>query len=124
MSQDSALQTFIVESRELLQAMESCLLGIENEEDQTESIGAIFRAAHTIKGSAGLFNLDDIVAFTHVLESVLDKVRDGKLVIDSDMVALLLTCGDHIAEFIDKLESQGEMSMEAQAQGEKLLSQL
>lgn len=114
----------MVESRDLLQTMETCLLNIENEEDQSESINAIFRAAHTIKGSAGLFGLDDIVAFTHVLESVLDKVRDGKLMLSSDMVALFLECGDHIANFIDNIETGDELSEESRANGEKLLAQL
>ena len=105
MNMDQALQTFIVESRELLQDMEDSLLRIESETDQSESVNAIFRAAHTIKGSAGLFGLDDIVAFTHVLESVLDKVRSGKLAIDSDLVALFLLCGDHMAILVNHVES-------------------
>lgn len=105
MNMDQALQTLIVESRELLQDMEDSLLRIESEADQSESINAIFRAAHTIKGSAGLFGLDDIVAFTHVLESVLDHVRGGKLEIDSELVALFLLCGDHMATLVSHVES-------------------
>ena len=60
-----ALQTFFAESRSLLQDMEAGLLRLESAPDDAEAINAIFRAAHTIKGSAGLFGLDDIVAFTH-----------------------------------------------------------
>jgi len=105
MNMDDALSTFFVESRELLEQMESSLLGIGQESDTTETIGAIFRAAHTIKGSAGLFGLDDVVSFTHVVESVLDDVRDGKLAIDEAMVALLLSCSDHIGALIDAVES-------------------
>lgn len=124
MSFDPVLQTLIVESRELLQAMEDSLLQIENTEDKCEHVNAIFRAAHTIKGSAGLFGLDDIVGFTHVLESVLDKVRNGSLTIDSDMVALFLKCGDQIAALIDNLEAGGELEADARANGEKLVVQL
>ncbi|ARN21686.1 chemotaxis protein CheA [Piscinibacter gummiphilus] len=105
MNMDDALSTFFAESRELLEQMESSLLGIGQESDTTETIGAIFRAAHTIKGSAGLFGLDDVVSFTHVVESVLDDVRDGKLQVDEPMVALLLSCGDHIGALIDAVES-------------------
>lgn len=99
MNLDDAMQTFVVESHELLQAMEDALLAIENSDDPahlSESINAIFRAAHTIKGAAGLFGLDGIVEFTHVMESALDKVRGNELQIDDNMVALLLSCGDHI----------------------------
>lgn len=124
MSFDPALQTLIVESRELLQAMEDSLLQIENTENKCEHVNAIFRAAHTIKGSAGLFGLDDIVGFTHVLESVLDKVRNGNLAIDSDMVALFLKCGDHIALLIDNLEAGGDLDTDVRTSGEKLVAQL
>jgi HPt (histidine-containing phosphotransfer) domain-containing protein len=57
--------------------METALLAIEGADDKSEMVNAIFRAAHTIKGSSGLFSLDHVVAFTHVVESVLDKVRAG-----------------------------------------------
>ena len=73
MDLDSALLTYIAEGRELLEEMEDILLRLEQEEDQGESLNAVFRAAHTIKGSAGLFGLDDIVAFTHGVESLLDR---------------------------------------------------
>ena len=94
MNLDEALQTFITESRELLEDMENALLNIDIAGDQGEAINAIFRAAHTIKGSAGLFSLDHIVAFTHVVESLLDEVRDGRVVINDEMIVLLLSCCD------------------------------
>ncbi len=100
MNLDDALQTFIIESRELLQSMEEALLRIEQEQDE-ETVNAIFRAAHTIKGSAGLFGLDFVVEFTHVAESVLDKVRSGELAIDSDLVALFLETCDHLHRLVD-----------------------
>ncbi len=65
---DQALQTYIAEARELLEEMESALLSLESDPDNSELIGAIFRAAHTIKGSAGLFGLQPIVGFTHIVE--------------------------------------------------------
>ncbi|BCB28661.1 chemotaxis protein CheA [Sulfurimicrobium lacus] len=125
MNMDQALQTFIVESRELLQDMEDGLLRIEGEADQSESVNAIFRAAHTIKGSAGLFGLDDIVAFTHVLESVLDKVRGGKLAVDPDLVALFLLCGDHMATLVNHVERGSEASSaDEQLAGSALVEKL
>ena len=78
MSLDPALETYVVESQDLLEQMEQWPAGLSPRAMQdSETINAIFRAAHTIKGSAGLFGLDDIVAFTHKVESVLDQVRDG-----------------------------------------------
>ena len=101
MNMDDALQTFFVECRELLEEMDAALLGVLQEEDPSDSVNAIFRAAHTIKGSAGLFGLDFIVAFAHVAESVLDKVRAGALPLDDAMVTLLLACRDHVGSLVD-----------------------
>lgn len=98
---DPAHQAFLVEAKELLDDMEAALLAIEAQPGDVESVNAIFRAAHTIKGSAGLFGFDQIVEFTHVAESVLDKVRQGALAIEGDLVALLLQCDDHIRALVD-----------------------
>ncbi|GAO37382.1 chemotaxis protein CheA [Sulfuricella sp. T08] len=125
MNMDDALQTFLIECRELLQAMEEALLNLESEPDDKEAIGAVFRAAHTIKGSAGLFGLDTIVAFTHVAENVLDKVRNGEVPVDSNLIALLLSSGDHIAILVEQIAGQGVEPDEATcAAGEALLQQL
>jgi two-component system chemotaxis sensor kinase CheA len=101
---EEAIQTFIEESNDLLQEMEDALLCIDpdtgNMVDE-ETINAIFCAAHTIKGSAGLFGFDSIVTFTHVVESVLDRVRDGEVILDSEMISLFLECRDHIGDLID-----------------------
>ena len=123
MNLDQALQTYIVESREMLEAMETALLGLAHTEgeERGESINAIFRAAHTIKGSAGLFGLDQIVEFTHVVESVLDHVRDGKVAIEDALVTLLLSCGDHIGTLIDITESTRADPDESVAQAGKPL---
>jgi len=125
MDLDDALGTFILECRELLEDMESALLAVEGADEKEEMINAIFRAAHTIKGSSGLFSLDHVVAFTHVVESVLDKVRGGKLALADKLVVLLLACCDHIGTLIDGVAA-GEMkaSPETQQQGEPLIAQL
>ena len=120
-----ALQTFALESLELLQYMEDYLLGLEDEEQPAERINAIFRAAHTIKGSAGLFGLNHIVRFTHVLESLLDALRDGKLGISSALVAVLLPCCDHISLQIRAVvDGQLDENPELTAEGRKLLAEL
>ncbi|WP_204126560.1 chemotaxis protein CheA [Pseudomonas ogarae] len=109
MNLDDAQQTFIVESLELLQEMEEALLRIESAADDPDTINAIFRAAHTIKGSAGLFGLDDIVSFTHVAESVLDRVRDRQLQFNAQLTALFLQACDHIGVLV-RLAADGNES--------------
>ncbi|QEI08083.1 chemotaxis protein CheA [Pigmentiphaga aceris] len=126
MNLDDALQTFIVESRELLEDMEAALLSLGRDaDDSSERVNAIFRAAHTVKGSAGLFGLDHLVSFTHVVESVLDDVRAGNLAIDDSLVALLLACGDHIGAMVALIAAgRTDPDPELTAQGEPLLAQL
>ncbi|MGZ4959224.1 MAG: chemotaxis protein CheA [Methylomonas sp.] len=120
-----ALVTFTIESLEFLGYMEESLLSLEDGEDPTEPINAIFRAAHTIKGSAGLFGLDHIVAFTHVVESVLDELREGKLSISAELIAILLPCCDHIALLIrGVIDGQREEDPALYGSGQQLLDQL
>lgn len=126
MNLDDALQTFIAESRELLEDMEAALLSLGRDAgDSDERINAIFRAAHTVKGSAGLFGLDHLVSFTHVVESVLDDVRACHIAIDDTLVALLLACGDHIGAMVELIAAgQTEPDPTLTAQGEPLIERL
>ncbi|MBV5298229.1 MAG: Hpt domain-containing protein, partial [Rhodoferax sp.] len=125
MDLDDALETFIVECRELLEDMETALLAVEGAQEKGEMINAVFRAAHTIKGSSGLFSLDHIVAFTHVVESLLDRVRAGKIDLSDKLVVLLLACCDHMGALVEGVAA-GEHagSPELLQQGEPLVAQL
>lgn len=101
MDMEQAKQLFIDEAQELLESMEQCLLDVESGEVSIgDHIDAVFRAAHTIKGSAGLFGFDDIVAFTHNVETVLDKVRDHKLELTPELLSLLLDCQSHMGQLV------------------------
>ena len=106
MNLDQALHTFIEESRELLSSMEDSLLRVPHEEQPQQCIHAIFRAAHTIKGSAGLFGLEPIVAFTHVAESLLDEVREGQVALTASLIQVLLQCCDHMHALTTAVENQ------------------
>ena len=121
---DDALHTFIAESRELLQQMEEALLDMESRPNDPETINAIFRAAHTIKGSAGLFGLDHIVAFTHVAESVLDRVRNNEIWLDEALGALLLKAGDYMGQLIELLASHTPPDAAVDAAGQALVASL
>ncbi|WP_248799856.1 chemotaxis protein CheA [Pseudomonas sp. MWU13-2105] len=127
MNLDDVLQTFIAESQELLLLMEDALLQIEQVPDDVDTINALFRVAHTIKGSAGLFGLTPIVAFTHVAESVLDRVRGNELRVDEALSALFLQVRDHLGELIDLLARHGDLqglSADHERQGSTLVARL
>ena len=103
---DDALITFFAEARDMLVQIEDTLLALESDPSDRENVNALFRAAHTIKGSAGLFGLDRVVAFTHQVESVLDKVRNGELVVDLAMSDVLLKSTDVISALLVEAESK------------------
>jgi two-component system chemotaxis sensor kinase CheA len=124
MDLDRAKQTYILEARELLGSMEEALLAVEGTGDSEEPVNAMFRAVHTIKGSAGLFELDGIVHFTHAVESVLDRVRGHGLQLTAELIRLLLECHDHIAQLLSDLQSEVPETPEARADGERILRHL
>jgi len=94
------LQTFYEESFEGLDTMEQELLNLDIGTTDQETINTIFRAAHSIKGGAATFGLTYISSFTHVVETLLDEVRDGKRAISEETVNLLLQSVDCIREMI------------------------
>jgi two-component system, chemotaxis family, sensor kinase CheA len=120
----AALDTFMVESADLLTQMETGLLDLESGNADAETLNAVFRAAHTIKGSAGLFGLDDIVAFTHVLESALDALRNDEIAVSAGLIGAMLPGKDHLAALIGGV-ARGTPTGAAEAEtGEALLLRL
>ncbi len=103
---EAALQTFYEESRDLLQVMEENLEALADGDADPERVNALFRAAHTIKGSAGMFDLAPVVSFTHNVETLMSQVRDGKVSLDGELVQLLLECRDHLEDLIACTERQ------------------
>src|SRR3990167_2917947 len=87
-------QVFFEESHEGLNMMESALLTLDVAHLDPETINAVFRAAHSIKGGSGTFGFTAIAEFTHVLETLLDLIRSDQFVMQADHVDLLLQSVD------------------------------
>ena len=122
MNIDEALPGFVAESADLLREMETGLLNCSGRTTDPETINLIFRSAHTIKGSAGLFGLDGIVAFVHVMETALDLVRLGRADMTDELVGLLLACKDHVETLLAPVGSRGaKVDAAAEARGAELL---
>lgn len=113
-------ETFLLECGELLTAMEEALLQMEDTPSDPDSINAIFRAAHTIKGTGGVFGFDFVESFTHVVENVLDKVRDNEIQVDSNLVAILLSCRDHMETLVTKAVADDQLDEDDKALDKKL----
>jgi len=93
--------TYFQECAELLEAAYSHLAAIEDARADHDTIHAIFRAIHSIKGGGGAFGFERMVAFAHALESVLDLLRDGRLDLSRDIAALLLKSTDILTDLVD-----------------------
>jgi len=103
---------FAQEAREQLTAMEDGLLRMEQGDHDSETLNAIFRAAHTIKGASGVVELHHIEKFTHILENLLDKLRNDEIAVSPELITALLKGCDHIGALLDRVD-QGWMDEEA-----------
>ena len=94
-------QVFFDETEELLAEMEKLLLAVDVGAPDSEDLNAIFRAAHSIKGGAATFGLTDLTEVTHVLESLLDKIRKGEMALTSEHVDAFLAAKDILKMQLD-----------------------
>jgi two-component system chemotaxis sensor kinase CheA len=102
-------QTFFQECEEQLAELEEGLLAIERAEGDIETINAVFRAVHSIKGGAGAFGLDDLVRFAHTFETTLDGMRSGKLEVSPPLVKLMLRSADILADLVRFSRDGGDL---------------
>ncbi len=101
----AAREGFMEEAGDMLRQFEQALLTLESTPDDTEMLNAAFRAAHTIKGTAGLFGFTHVVSFTHGVESVMEDLRSGTLPLSAELFAVLLACRDQMEKLMDEVVS-------------------
>jgi len=115
------IPSFLEESFEGLELMESSLLNLEQGDDET--INSIFRAAHSIKGGAGTFGFNNVTEFTHLVETLLDEMRDGRRTIEQNDVELLLNSVDCMRLLIEAIRDEIECDTTKIEETSKLLAQ-
>jgi len=103
---DKYKQAFREEAREILLDLESALLDLNENRDDTELVGRAFRALHTIKGSGAMFGFDAIAAFTHDIENAFDQIRNGRLKATADLISLSLAAVDQIKAMLEEASGQ------------------
>ena len=101
------LQSFFEECMESLDSMENMLLNLEAASDKTDAINTIFRGAHSIRGGSATFGFTDVSSFTHIMETLLDKVREGAKTITHDDVDLLLASVDCVRGMLSARQNNG-----------------
>ncbi len=102
-------QTFFQECEEQLAELESGLLAMQSGATDSETVNAVFRAVHSIKGGAGAFALDDLVRFAHVFETSLDEVRSGRLAAEPELIGALLRAADILADLVRAARDGGSV---------------
>jgi len=98
---DQHREAYREEAYELLAELEAALLELEETPNDTDLIGRVFRAMHTIKGSGSMFGFDDIAEFTHEIETVYDRVREGEIPATKELVGITLSASDQIRKMVD-----------------------
>ncbi|MCJ8520882.1 two-component system chemotaxis sensor kinase CheA [Pseudorhizobium tarimense] len=132
MDMNEIKEIFFQECEEQLAELESGLLKLNDGDRDPETVNAVFRAVHSIKGGAGAFGLDDLVAFAHVFETTLDCVRSNRLEPTQDVLKVMLKSADVLADLtnaardggcVDEARSRGLVKeLEALANGEALVA--
>src|SRR6476646_2951247 len=109
---DEVLREFLLESGENLNQLDSDFVALEQDPTNKERLGGIFRRIHTIKGTAGFLGFSRLEALTHVGESLLSRVRDGELVLNSAMTSALLAMVDAVRRILTSVEETGQEGTE------------
>ncbi len=98
---NSIRDTFFEECEDLLADLSDGLAKMQAGTADSETVNAVFRAVHSVKGGAGAFQLDELVAFSHQFETVLDELRSDKLQLVPDLMFTLLRSADHLSVLIE-----------------------
>lgn len=101
-------ESFFAESAEHVETMELGLLELEQRPQDLDLLNRIFRAAHSVKGNAGMFNFTAIGGLTHKMENVLDLLRNGKLAVTPHVIDRLLRALDGLKRLLDTAQGGSE----------------
>ena len=102
------LEIFIDESSEHIQTLSDCIMTLEQEPDNKDTINEVFRAAHSLKGMAGTMGFKRMQHLTHDMENVFQEVRSDKISVDSSMIDLLFKCLDAIDAYVENIKSSSD----------------
>ncbi len=106
------LEIFIDESSEHLQSLSDCIMTLEKEPDNKDTINEVFRAAHSLKGMAGTMGFKRMQHLTHDMENVFQEVRSDKIVVDSAMIDLLFKCLDALDGYLANIKASSDEGTE------------
>ncbi|MGN0342633.1 MAG: chemotaxis protein CheW [Roseburia sp.] len=106
------LEIFIDETNEHIQSLSDCIMTLENEPENKDTINEIFRAAHSLKGMAGTMGFKRMQHLTHDMENVFQEVRSDKVKVSSEMIDILFQCLDAIEGYLENIKSTSDEGTE------------
>lgn len=106
------LEIFIDETNEHLQSLSDCIMTLEKEPDNKDTINEVFRAAHSLKGMAGTMGFKRMQHLTHDMEDVFQEVRSDKIQVNSKMIDILFKCLDAIDQYLENIKETSEEGTE------------
>jgi len=119
------INTFLEESADLISNLEEALLTLEDNPKDKEAINGVFRVMHTLKGSGAMFGFENITNFTHQLESLYDKIRNGETPLSTEIFNITLQSVDHIKAILESKDSENEtLKKSGEALTKKIISLL
>ncbi len=104
---------FLDEAAQLIEEAEQCFLSLESNREDITIIEKIFRLAHNLKGSSRAVGFSQMAEFTHVFESLLLKLKNKEMTVETPIVSLLLRCNDHLRNWISELKNNLEASIDS-----------
>src|SRR5215210_333740 len=113
---DEIVQEFLVESHENLDQLDRDLVALERDPESRERLSSVFRTIHTIKGTSGFLAFAELERVTHAGESLLSRLRDGKLSLTADVTTGLLSMVDAVRRLLADIERTGAEGPQDHAQ--------
>ncbi|TGG93297.1 chemotaxis protein CheA [Natronospirillum operosum] len=121
---DKLMAQFIEEGRDLVGSAAQGLLKLEKAPTDPELLDGLFRDVHTLKGSAGVLELNPMVSMVHVGEELLQRAKEGEGTLDAEAIDVLLDCMDLLNVWLDALEGSGQLPPQAATDGDQLAGRL
>ena len=106
------LEIFIDETSEHLQSLSDCIMTLEKEPDNKDTINEVFRAAHSLKGMAGTMGFKRMQHLTHDMEDVFQEVRSDKIAVNSKMIDILFKCLDALDRYLETIKETSDEGIE------------
>ncbi|PEA53480.1 chemotaxis protein CheA [Bacillus pseudomycoides] len=118
--QTDLLSIFFEESEEHLQALNENVLTLEQNPEDTEVVGEIFRSAHTFKGMSASMGFTEMADLTHKMENVLDEIRHGNIVVNADIIDVIFECIDNLEKMVADVQQGGMGNIDVASTKQKL----